>query len=508
MSRYGSRRELEDVIRSTVATDYNNLGLPLGIENYNLAGILRDARISGGGGSGWYSGADSTEFTASLRRHVRPAALEPGADVAFGFDGRLADDIAELADGESLRLPDGGVVTHNVGSRQLRVDPPPALAGSGSYIGEADLRQTARSIARRHRVRLAPTVKQETAAARQAVYDAGGWTSTAAHYYGWQKAVKRYASTPEGNERVRAELEDARADLAAAPAGDSPDLMVPKLEEFVRNLEAVLDEADRAAGAPAGERERDALEACAQRYGISSGYWTVAALNYAATDVGSADLSSRAEAARDASERVLLEAVLEASAARATGTDDDVRAIYTRRTGTGGILGAAWLPAAVAVAATSTGPHDLHALLGVSVGLADLEQARLDDARRLGTDTPLLRPREYLTASMAADPAEVLDVAAEEVRADRVTKGDLVREFGGLDYIEVKSIRHLRGGELRFTGTNGATVEADQDSAVLRVRQVAAEQRRAALAPQELRPAPEPNLEPSDVEAQPLGMWR
>lgn len=71
MSRYATKRELLDVIRVTVETDHNHLG----ITRVNMAGLIRDVGIIGDGQYGWTMEAGPADFVAAIRRHALPAVL-------------------------------------------------------------------------------------------------------------------------------------------------------------------------------------------------------------------------------------------------------------------------------------------------------------------------------------------------------------------------------------------------------------------------------------------------
>ena len=71
MSGYSSLKECEDIIRQTVASDHNGLGLPLGAENYNMAAILRGCLIEGDRYYGYRSGVSSEVFFELVRQNVK-----------------------------------------------------------------------------------------------------------------------------------------------------------------------------------------------------------------------------------------------------------------------------------------------------------------------------------------------------------------------------------------------------------------------------------------------------
>lgn len=72
MSGYSSRREAEEVVKSTVATNYNKWdGLPTGAEHYNTAAIYREVVYSRGHGYGWGVEFDVAKFEAVVRANVR-----------------------------------------------------------------------------------------------------------------------------------------------------------------------------------------------------------------------------------------------------------------------------------------------------------------------------------------------------------------------------------------------------------------------------------------------------
>lgn len=73
MSRYATKAELIDVIKHTIATDYNHTGLPTDLAAYNFAGILRDMEVDGDAYYGWTYAYDRIDFAEVLRDNLRPA---------------------------------------------------------------------------------------------------------------------------------------------------------------------------------------------------------------------------------------------------------------------------------------------------------------------------------------------------------------------------------------------------------------------------------------------------
>lgn len=72
MSGYASKQEAQEVVKSTVATNYNGWeGLPTGSENYNMAGIYRETVYSRGYGYGWGVEHDPAKFEAVVRANLR-----------------------------------------------------------------------------------------------------------------------------------------------------------------------------------------------------------------------------------------------------------------------------------------------------------------------------------------------------------------------------------------------------------------------------------------------------
>ena len=71
MSRYASKKELVERIKSTVASDYNKLGLPKGIENYNVAGLIRDCKIIGDRRYGYTTSIENDDFIEAIKKNLR-----------------------------------------------------------------------------------------------------------------------------------------------------------------------------------------------------------------------------------------------------------------------------------------------------------------------------------------------------------------------------------------------------------------------------------------------------
>lgn len=71
MSRYASKKELVEQIKATVASDYNGLGLPKGVEHYNVAGLVRDCKIDGDRYYGYTMTIGSEEFFAAIKKNLK-----------------------------------------------------------------------------------------------------------------------------------------------------------------------------------------------------------------------------------------------------------------------------------------------------------------------------------------------------------------------------------------------------------------------------------------------------
>ena len=72
MSRYPTKRELTDVVRSTIAADHNQTGLPTDVGRYNLSGILRDLDVMGDGYHGYtFRHYGREPFVEALRNNLR-----------------------------------------------------------------------------------------------------------------------------------------------------------------------------------------------------------------------------------------------------------------------------------------------------------------------------------------------------------------------------------------------------------------------------------------------------
>jgi hypothetical protein len=78
VSGYASRAEVVDVVRQTIATDHNGLGLPRDPGRFNLAAIVRECFYYSPG-YGWHS--TDADFCESLRANCRP--LKAGTRVQF-----------------------------------------------------------------------------------------------------------------------------------------------------------------------------------------------------------------------------------------------------------------------------------------------------------------------------------------------------------------------------------------------------------------------------------------
>lgn len=72
MSRYATKAELIEVVKSTIATDHCNLGTPKDTKAFNLAGIIRDIQIIGDGHYGYTMNVGPDEFKTIIKRHLRP----------------------------------------------------------------------------------------------------------------------------------------------------------------------------------------------------------------------------------------------------------------------------------------------------------------------------------------------------------------------------------------------------------------------------------------------------
>lgn len=74
MSRYPSKTELVDVIKHTVATDWNKLGTPKTLKAFNVSGIIRDLKPMGGYPYGWtFEVCDAEGFKRAVYSNLRPS---------------------------------------------------------------------------------------------------------------------------------------------------------------------------------------------------------------------------------------------------------------------------------------------------------------------------------------------------------------------------------------------------------------------------------------------------
>lgn len=72
MSRYATKRELEDMIRETIETDHNETGLPTDTRAYNMSGVMRDLKVMGNRHEGYTIEACGREdFVNALKRNRR-----------------------------------------------------------------------------------------------------------------------------------------------------------------------------------------------------------------------------------------------------------------------------------------------------------------------------------------------------------------------------------------------------------------------------------------------------
>lgn len=67
MSRYNTKKELLDVIRSTIETDYNRTG----VSSVNMSAFLRDVEVIGDSYYGYTTMKTGDEFVDAIRRHAR-----------------------------------------------------------------------------------------------------------------------------------------------------------------------------------------------------------------------------------------------------------------------------------------------------------------------------------------------------------------------------------------------------------------------------------------------------
>lgn len=70
MSGYSSRAEVVGVLKDTIRTDCNSLGLSTDPADYNIAGLVRDNFVNRGYW-GWKATTDGEQFVRSLARHLR-----------------------------------------------------------------------------------------------------------------------------------------------------------------------------------------------------------------------------------------------------------------------------------------------------------------------------------------------------------------------------------------------------------------------------------------------------
>ena len=71
MSRYATRAELVDQIRTTVETDHLDLGFPPFVQCYNFAAIIREVQIIGTRTYGYTMRVTPEEFKAIVSRNLR-----------------------------------------------------------------------------------------------------------------------------------------------------------------------------------------------------------------------------------------------------------------------------------------------------------------------------------------------------------------------------------------------------------------------------------------------------
>jgi len=106
MSRYASKAELVEVIKSGIAVDYNKLGTPKGVEFFNVAGLIRDCNLTGDGYYGWTMDATPEQFYAAILANVRKprtvaqflSQIDAGAQWAW-LDARLIDGSVKILSG-------------------------------------------------------------------------------------------------------------------------------------------------------------------------------------------------------------------------------------------------------------------------------------------------------------------------------------------------------------------------------------------------------------------------
>jgi hypothetical protein len=71
MSGYGSKAEVTEVVKDTIASDWNKTGLSTNPRDYNISAIVRENFYNRGSGYGWGASMDAEEFVASLHRNLR-----------------------------------------------------------------------------------------------------------------------------------------------------------------------------------------------------------------------------------------------------------------------------------------------------------------------------------------------------------------------------------------------------------------------------------------------------
>ena len=73
MSRYPSKAEMIEVVKHTVATDYNNLGTPKTLKAFNITGLIRDLKPIGDHRYGWtFQVCDADGFNRAVLNNLRP----------------------------------------------------------------------------------------------------------------------------------------------------------------------------------------------------------------------------------------------------------------------------------------------------------------------------------------------------------------------------------------------------------------------------------------------------